>query len=214
MFQNIPTEHRRHRFPTRLALNQVHLTVQLADQSGRRKPLLSSRPAVSVQYAPTKISSGFDTILNPYYNQAAAGTARPERLVQSVHDGDRAEPQARSLGSYISPSSSSLILNWPSRQAGDHAELQLPNRRLLRNPAGYRRRRSARLRRKTRRRPASPSSRRTRIPCSATTSYVVQPAFGDLCVSSTSQTRRPARSSSTTTAAELARRKPPDLTTT
>ena len=125
MFQNIPTS-TGGTIPNELtALNQVIQAYNSADQVRRRLPLLPrSGKALTCNAKNIKTTSGqeFDTILNPYYNQAPQGLLERERLVQPVHDGDCAEPQrprwaATSRRSCRRCSSTTVTTSWRSRPA-------------------------------------------------------------------------------------------------
>ena len=89
-----------------------------------------------------KPSSGTSALRRPATSSrtptttSRAGTARSQRLVQSVHDRNRSQPERR--GHQLHLAVRELVdSQLASRQAGDHAELRVPDGRFLRKPAGH-----------------------------------------------------------------------------
>ena len=195
MFQNVPTstggiDSQRADRP-----QSSHLAIQCVNQGRRRQSLLSGGASRLVLDTQRKNCQRLRHDPQPVLQPLAARCDQRRRLVQSVVDGDRAKSQrrGRELHLAVGRRDDSQL---PARQACGYAELQLPKRRLLRQPARYRRVGSAHLRAELLGVAASRSSRRRRIRCSATTSRSPRRVWGR-SATSTSRTHRRARSCST-----------------
>jgi hypothetical protein len=111
MFQNVPTA-TGGIIPNELnALNQVISQYNLLTKAGGGSPCYQAGTGVPCSTPNGKISSGYDTVLNPYYNLPEQGL---------LNTGGWYNPYSTAIApnlngpinSYISPWVSSLILNW------------------------------------------------------------------------------------------------------
>ncbi len=119
--------------------------VQLSYQRRRRRGLLSRTAAGLVQrQADRRRKHDLRRDREPLLQGRAAGAARSQRMVQPVHDRDRSKPELREHQLYLA-GDRLVDSELAARQAGNHAELRVPNRRILRQPARYPRARSASL---------------------------------------------------------------------
>lgn len=80
-------------------------------KAGGGSPCYQAQKRVSCSTPNGKIQSGYDTILNPYYNDAPQGQLNENGWYNSFAD-QVAPGENNSLGSYISPYVSALIVNW------------------------------------------------------------------------------------------------------
>ena len=186
MFQNIPTS-TGGTIPNELtALNQVIQAYNSLTRSGGGSPCYREGTGVKCSAKNIKTTSGaeFDTILNPYYNQAPQGQLN-ESGWYNPYTTAIAPNLSAALGSYISPIVSSLLLNYrhdklaitPSLpfQTGGFYGTPLDTNGIDRGSAL-----------ETRKRPVSPGCHRTRTRSSATTcSTPARPVrdSSDTCIS-------------------------------
>ena len=113
MFQNIPTS-TGGTIPNELtALNQVIQAYNSLTRSGGGSPCYREGVGVKCSAKNIKTSTGteFDTVLNPYYNQAPQGLLN-ESGWYNPYTTAIAPNISAALGSYISPIVSSLLLNY------------------------------------------------------------------------------------------------------
>jgi hypothetical protein len=111
MFQNVPTS-TGGTIPNPItALNQVISQYNDLTKAGGGSPCYQAGQAVSCKTPNGKVSSGFDTILNPYYGQSPQGLLDPGGWYNPYSTAIAPNLNAL-LGSYISPIVSSLILNY------------------------------------------------------------------------------------------------------
>jgi hypothetical protein len=107
-FQNVPTATGGTITNELVALNQVIAAYNSLTKAGGGFPCYQGINGVACS---KKNASGQDTILNPYYNQPAQGLLNTSGWYNPYSTAIAPNLNA-SLGSYISPIVSSLILNW------------------------------------------------------------------------------------------------------
>jgi hypothetical protein len=111
MFQNVPLSTGGTIPNTVIALNQVIAQYNALTKAGGGSPCYQAGQGVSCNTRNGKVSSGFDTILNPYYGKSPQGLLDPGAWYNPYSTAIAPNLNAL-LGSYISPIVSSLILNW------------------------------------------------------------------------------------------------------
>jgi Carboxypeptidase regulatory-like domain/TonB dependent receptor/TonB-dependent Receptor Plug Domain len=111
MFQNIPLSSGGIVPNTTIALNQAIAQYNGLTKAGGGQPCYQDGVGVACSEPNGKIAAGYDTILNPYYNQPEQGL---------LNEGGWYNPYTTAIApnlngpitSYIAPWTSSLILNW------------------------------------------------------------------------------------------------------
>jgi hypothetical protein len=111
LFENVPLSSGGTVPNTTIALNEAIAQYNQLTKSGGGSPCYQAGTAVPCSTPNGKIASGYDTILNPYYNRPAQGL---------LDEGGWYHPYTTAIApnlnglvnSYISPITSSLILNW------------------------------------------------------------------------------------------------------
>ncbi len=96
---------------TTTALNQAIAQYNQLTKSGGGSPCYQAGTPVACSTPNGKIASGFDTILNPYYNRPAQGLLDPSGWY-NPYTTAIAPNLNGAVTSYISPEVASLILNW------------------------------------------------------------------------------------------------------
>jgi hypothetical protein len=92
-------------------LNQAIQQYNLLTKSGGGSPCYQAGTPVGCGTPNGKIAKGYDTILNPYYNQPAQGLLNPNGWY-NPYSTQVAPNLYGFLFSYIAPYTSSLVLNW------------------------------------------------------------------------------------------------------
>ncbi|MBV8531985.1 MAG: TonB-dependent receptor, partial [Candidatus Eremiobacteraeota bacterium] len=111
MFQNVPLQTGGIIPNTTIALNQVIQAYNTLTKAGGGSPCYQAGQAVPCSTPNGKIASGFDTILNPYYNQPSQGLLA-EGAWYNPYSTAIAPNLNGAVSTYISPWVSALILNW------------------------------------------------------------------------------------------------------
>jgi hypothetical protein len=96
---------------TTLALNQAIAQYNGLTKAGGGSPCYQNGKGVPCSTPNGKIASGFDTILNPYYNRPSQGLLDPGGWY-NPYTPAIAPNLSNSVATYISPYVASLILNW------------------------------------------------------------------------------------------------------
>ncbi len=110
-FQNVPLS-TGGTIPSELiALNQAITQYNQLTKGGGGSPCYQAQQAVKCSTPNGKIAKGFDTIMNPYYNQGEQGQLDPNGWYNPFTTAIAPNLNG-AVTSYISPWVSSLILNW------------------------------------------------------------------------------------------------------
>ncbi len=96
---------------TTVALNQAIAQYNQLTKSGGGSPCYQAGTAVACSTPNGKIASGFDTVLNPYYNRAPQGLLDPAGWY-NPYSTAIAPNLNGAVNTYISPEVASLVLNW------------------------------------------------------------------------------------------------------
>ena len=111
MFQNVPLSTGGVVTSELVALNEAIAQYNLLTKMGGGSPCYQSGTGVPCNTKNGKIEKGYDTILNPYYNQSPQGLLN-EGSWYNPYSTAIAPNLNGALSSYISPIVSSLLVNW------------------------------------------------------------------------------------------------------